>query len=154
MRSQHIDTCTHFTSAHAILCALLFNLRAIPSDPLTVSLRLLPTLITYAQAGLLLHQFDEIEIHGRPWEFCDGPHCYTQGRRIVGRASAMLIYRGLRDRADRVAIPLPFGDRAGLIFRANEVDAKCLYGVDGSTVFTQVPLAKSEGRMQKMSLHA
>jgi hypothetical protein len=87
------------------------------------------------EAGLLLHQFDEIEVHGKPWEFCEGPGCYTQGATIPGRVSAMLIYHSLRDRSDRVAIPLPFGNRAGLIFRSDQVDVRCLYGVDGSTAF-------------------
>ena len=30
------------------------------------------------QVGVILHQFDEIEAKGRPWEFCEGT-CYTQG---------------------------------------------------------------------------
>ena len=87
-----------------------------------------------AQAGVLLHQFDEIEVGGKPWEFCEGT-CYTQGATIPGRVSGMLIYHGLKDRPDRKAIPLPFGNRAGLIFRSSEVELKCLYGVDGSTAF-------------------
>ena len=86
------------------------------------------------EAGVLLHQFDEIEMHGRPWEFCEGT-CYTQGATLPGRVSAMIIYHGLRDRGDRAGIPLPFGDRGGLIFRPTEVELKCLYGVDGSTAF-------------------
>ena len=75
------------------------------------------------EAGLLLHQFDEIEVGGKPWSFCEGSACYTQGATIPGRVSAMLIYQQMRQRADRVAIPLPFGDRAGLILRNEEVPA-------------------------------
>jgi len=59
----------------------------------------------------------------------------AQGATIPGRVSAMIIYAGMRERPDRVAIPIPFVDRAGLIFRPNEVELKCLYGIDGSTAF-------------------
>ena len=87
------------------------------------------------EAGVLLHQFDQIEADGRPWEACSGARCYCQGAYIPGRLSAMLIYYGLRDRADRVAIPLPFGDRGGLVLSSTALELECMYGVDGSTVF-------------------
>ena len=83
---------------------------------------------------MLLHQFDEIEAKGRPWEACTGVRCYCQGAYIPGRLSAMIIYHGMRDRGDRIAIPLPFGDRAGLVLSPSS-ELECLYGVDGSTVF-------------------
>jgi len=86
------------------------------------------------QAGVLIHQFDELEVRERPWEACVG-QCYCQGAHISGRISAMLIYHQLHDRSDRKAIPLPFGDRAGYVLRPSVTEVECLYGVDGSTAF-------------------
>jgi len=45
----------------------------------------------------------------------------------------MIIYQGLRDRRDRTEIPLPFGDRGGIILRNSRVQIDCLYGIDGGT---------------------
>ena len=87
------------------------------------------------KAGVLMHQFDTIEVKGRPWEFCTGQRCYMGGQWIPGRISSMLIYSGMRDRKDRVAIPLPFKDRGGLIFNPFEVEIQCMYGVDGSALY-------------------
>lgn len=84
---------------------------------------------------MLFRQFDEIETKGKPWEACSGTRCYCQGAWIPGRLSAMLIYQGLRNRGDRVSIPLPFGDRGGLVLSSSVEELECMYGVDGSTAF-------------------
>ena len=89
------------------------------------------------EAGLLLHQFDGQEMGGqghptRPWEMCL-TNCRTLGRAIHGRASAMVMWAGLRERPDRVAIPLPFGDRGGLLLNPAVAQLDCLYGIDGAT---------------------
>lgn len=94
--------------------------------------------LSVVQAGVLLHQFDEIEVKGKPWEACTGPRCYCQGSYIPGRFSAMIVYQGMRNRPDRLAIPLPFGDRGGLVLNPGVLEVECLYGVDGSTVFQRV----------------
>ena len=36
---------------------------------------------------------------------------------LHGTHTAQVIYQGLRERADRTAVPMPFGDRGGLILR-------------------------------------
>ena len=83
---------------------------------------------------MLLHQFDQSEVDGRPWEACVG-QCYCQGATISGRLSSMLVYHQMHERADRRAIPMPFGDRAGIVLRPSVTEAECAYGVDGSTAF-------------------
>jgi len=91
---------------------------------------------TLEEAGVLLHQFDELEVRGQPWKACVG-NCYCQGVSLLGRISAMLIYHQMQDRSDRLAIPLPFADRAGYIINPHVVELECLYGVDGSTAFVR-----------------
>lgn len=85
-------------------------------------------------AGVLLHQFDQLENKDKPWESCVGD-CYCQGANLLGRISAMLIYHQMKERRDRTAIPLPFSDRTGYILNPRAVTLECLYGVDGSTAF-------------------
>jgi len=60
-------------------------------------------------------------------------NCRTLGRVIYGRASSMLIYKDLNKRQDRVAVPLPFGDRGGLLLSPRRAQLDCLYGIDGAT---------------------
>ena len=50
----------------------------------------------------------------------------------------MIVYEGLRTRADRRAISLPFGDRGGMIISPFAVELDCLYGIDGGTYRLQV----------------
>jgi len=86
------------------------------------------------EVGVFLHQFDELEESpGRPWAACEGSACLCQGSRITGRISTMIVYRGLRDRPDRQGIPMPFGDRAGLVLQPPEGSVDCLYGIDAAT---------------------
>jgi len=58
-----------------------------------------------------------------------------------GRASSMLVYRDLQKRTDRVAVPLPFGDRGGLLLSAEHAQVDCLYGIDGATYLLNDPRA-------------
>jgi len=67
-----------------------------------------------------------------PWRMCIGG-CMCQGSFIHGRISSSIIYRGLSERADRVAVPLPFGRRGGLILRPSHARLDCFYGIDGGT---------------------
>ena len=67
-----------------------------------------------------------------PWQMCI-ERCTTQGITIHGRLSAMIIYQGLRARRDRTEIPLPFGERGGVILRNSRIQLDCLYGIDGAT---------------------
>jgi len=94
-------------------------------------------------AGLLVHQWDGQEEGGqghnsRPWEACLS-NCRTQGRVIYGRVSSMIIYQGLRARRDRLAVPLPFGDRGGLLINPEHALLDCLYGIDGATYLLNDP---------------
>ena len=87
-----------------------------------------------ARAGLVAHQFDQLERKGRPWEVCNY-HCDTElnGRTLIGRLSAMIIYGRLRTRGDRQAVPLVSYD-GGVIARPSEIELMCLFGIDGATV--------------------
>ena len=85
------------------------------------------------EAGIVMHQFDGLELVDRPWEFCEGPSCRCQGQMVPGRVSAMIIHQRLRDRGDRAAIPLPFDDRGGVLLRPTAVSLECMYGIDGGT---------------------
>jgi hypothetical protein len=87
---------------------------------------------TLADIGLLMHQWDGLEEQGRAWEMCIR-NCVCQGATIDGRISAMAIYQGLRDRIDRIAVPLPFGDRGGILLNPKFATLDCLYGIDGAT---------------------
>ncbi len=44
----------------------------------------------------------------------------------------MIIYRGLRERSDRVAVPL-VSYTGGVVARPNAISVACSYGVDGAT---------------------
>jgi len=96
-----------------------------------------------SETGLLIHQFDGLEVYtnnqqARPWEACVSG-CICQGASIPGRLSSMIVYEGLRTRADRRAISLPFGDRGGMIISPFAVELDCLYGIDGGTYRLQDP---------------
>lgn len=92
------------------------------------------------EVGLLLHQWDGLEAHdiGKPWQMCLF-NCMCQGTFINGRVSAMAVYRDLNQRADRVAIPLPFGNRGGLILDPSYATVDCIYGIDGATYHLDNP---------------
>ena len=51
---------------------------------------------------------------------------------VPGRLSASISYRGLRERADRKGISLPYADRAGYVIRNQEISLQCLYGKDAA----------------------
>ena len=87
------------------------------------------------EAGVVLKMFDGLETPGRPWQACEGDACHCQGQTIPGRVSAMIAYRGLRDRPDRRGLPLPFGDRSGLVLRPSEGALQCMYGIDAASAF-------------------
>ena len=44
----------------------------------------------------------------------------------------MIAFKGLKDRTDRQAIPLPYADRAGVVLRNGQVSVQCLYGKDAA----------------------
>ena len=92
-----------------------------PSDKLT-------------EVGILLHQWDGLEANDemRPYKMCV-EKCTTLGREMSGRVSAMAVYQGLKDRPDRVGIPLPFGNRGGLVLDGAHVTLECLFGIDGAS---------------------
>lgn len=85
------------------------------------------------EVGVIMHQLDGLEVFGQPWRMCEGRFCTCQGQTIPGRLSAMIIYKGMQNRKDRKAIPLPFGDRGGFIIRPSKVELECAYGFDGGT---------------------
>lgn len=85
------------------------------------------------QVGLIIHQFDELEVFGREWEMCTGGGCTCQGRHLHGRISASIVWQGLRERKDRVNIPLAFGDRAGILMNGKVLEITCGFGIDGSS---------------------
>lgn len=85
-------------------------------------------------AGLMMHQFDRLELRGAPWKACNF-HCDSElnGQSLTGRLSTSIMYGGMRNRADRKAVPLVSND-GGVIARASEVNISCLFGIDGATV--------------------
>ena len=93
-----------------------------------------------ASAGVILHQFDGQEEKGRPWVACvEG--CMTQGQTVDGRLSSTIVYRALRDRADRQAISLAFPLRGGLVLHPYYVTLDCAYADDAaSTHQARTPL--------------
>ena len=86
-----------------------------------------------AAAGVVLHQFDGYESHKHPWAPCDnrGHGTPCQGQELPNRLSAMLIFASMRQRSDRVHVPL-IGDLGGVVVSPS-VPLKCAYGDDGST---------------------
>jgi hypothetical protein len=81
-----------------------------------------------------MHMFDgqEDNRNNKPWKMCI-ENCLCQGQFIHGRISTMVIYKGLRERSDRIAVPLPFGDRDGILLHPAHSQVNCLYGIDGAT---------------------
>ena len=91
------------------------------------------------EIGVILHGFDGFERDtDRPWVFCEGLVCGKSGGGAwlaPGRISAFVAYQFLRERHDRVALPLPFADHSGLIISNDAIDGfECLYGMDGRTI--------------------
>ena len=56
-----------------------------------------------------------------------------QGAFINGRISSMVMYKDLNKRPDRREIPLPFGNRGGILISPSFATLDCLYGIDGGT---------------------
>eukprot|EP00966_Prymnesium_polylepis_P008100 186552-Prymnesium_polylepis.2 len=77
-------------------------------------------------------QWDGLEEQGKPWRMCLH-QCMCQGQFINGRISSMIVYKGLSERADRQAIPLPFGNRGGILLHPPHATVDCAYGIDGGT---------------------
>lgn len=84
------------------------------------------------EVGVLMHQWDGLEDSDKPWKMCIH-NCMCQGQFINGRISTMVVYRGLNKRPDRQAIPLPFGNRGGILIHPSYATVDCAYGIDGAT---------------------
>ena len=63
--------------------------------------------VNLEEAGLVTHQFDRLEMKGAPWKACN-EHCENElaGSSLTGRLSTFIMYSRLRNRPDRVAVPL------------------------------------------------
>ena len=83
-----------------------------------------------AEAGVVVHQFDNYESNGHMWE---APTADSHRGEIVGRMCTMIIFRSMRERADRVAIPIIFARGGGIVVRPSTPGLKCAYGDDGAT---------------------
>ena len=85
-------------------------------------------------AGLVMHQFDRLELAGAPWKACNF-HCDSElnGQSLTGRLSTSIMYGGMHSRGDRQAVPLVSND-GGVIARASEINISCLFGIDGASV--------------------
>ena len=99
-----------------------------------------------SEIGLIMHQWDGEESESQPWVACM-ENCITQGQRLHGRLSSMIIYQALRKRKDRVAIPIPFGERGGLLISPQVATVDCIYGRDAATMnVNSMPLPGCTGR--------
>lgn len=78
-----------------------------------------------ALAGVTLHQFDNYESNEHVFE---APTSESHRGEIVGRMCTMLIFQSMRDRHDRVAIPLIFARGGGVVVRPSTPGLKCAYG--------------------------
>ena len=77
------------------------------------------------EAGVVIHQFDGYEASwNEQWK------CPLNGQ-FGGRLSAMLAFRGMRARRDRVAVPLISND--GGVVVSPSIPIACAYGDDGTT---------------------
>ena len=88
-----------------------------------------------AEAGLVVHQFDRLEMKGAPWKACNF-HCDNElaGQSLTGRLSTSIMYGRMRERRDRVAVPLVSND-GGVIARPGPgLEMSCLFGIDGASV--------------------
>ncbi|KAL1528482.1 hypothetical protein AB1Y20_009825 [Prymnesium parvum] len=90
------------------------------------------------QVGVLMHQWDGQEVSATPWRMCEH-NCMCQGAFINGRISTMVIYKDLNKRPDRKAVPLPFGNRGGILLHPSYATVDCLYGIDGATYHLDNP---------------
>ena len=74
-----------------------------------------------------MHQFDDFESSFEPWAPCDrngqGPQCKNK---FEGRISCFLVFRDMRLRRDRVAVPLISND-GGMVI-SDGVQPKCVFG--------------------------
>lgn len=87
------------------------------------------------EAGLVIHQFDKLEMRGSPWKSCTSAHCDNElsGQSLSGRLSTSIMYGRMHERRDRVAVPLVSND-GGVIARPGPgLNISCLYGIDGAT---------------------
>lgn len=83
-------------------------------------------------SGVVMHQFDNFEARGKPWAPCDGSTRYAcHANQFAGRMSAFIIFRDMKNRKDRVRVPLiSYG--GGVVVNPT-IKLKCAYGDDGST---------------------
>ena len=91
--------------------------------------------VNLEEAGLVTHQFDRLEMKGAPWKACN-EHCENElaGSSLTGRLSTFIMYSRLRNRPDRVAVPL-VSNTGGVIARPGDgIQIACLFGIDGATV--------------------
>lgn len=88
------------------------------------------------EAGVIFHQYDGFEVSvGRPWEFCSAAcKCVVCKKELPGRVSASIAYRGLRDRSDRIAIPIAVSGASGILLRPSELKLLCIYANDATSV--------------------
>jgi len=83
-------------------------------------------------AGVVIHQFDEFEARNKPWAPCDHTHQYQcHENSFGGRMSTSLIFRAMKERLDRVRIPM-ISWGGGVVVNPT-ISIKCAYGDDGST---------------------
>ena len=87
-----------------------------------------------SEAGLVMHQFDRLELKGQPWLSCNY-HCDNElnGQSLTGRISTSIMYGGMQHRDDRVAVPLVSND-GGIIAHPQKIIVECAFGIDGATV--------------------
>ena len=76
-------------------------------------------------AGVVLHQFDNYESNGHAFE---APTAASHRGEIVGRICTMLVFQSMRERHDRIAVPLIFARGGGVVVRPSTSGLKCVYG--------------------------
>ena len=78
-----------------------------------------------------MHQFDNYESRQEPWAPCNPGQCRDG---FVGRISCFVAFSSMRERRDRIAVPL-IGYSGGIVVSAS-IDGlrpRCGYGDDGSS---------------------
>jgi len=81
-----------------------------------------------AEAGVVMHQFDNFEDKQKPWL------CQMDGK-WDGRVSAMIAFRRMKDRHDRDGVPLINWGGGVVVDPRRKI--KCCYGDDASTYLAQ-----------------
>ena len=81
------------------------------------------------KVGVIIHLFDVREEEITPWV-----QEYLYGNERISHISASIIYAGLRNRKDRLGIPLSMAE-GGIVIRPTETDISCAYAVDSSSIF-------------------